>query len=66
MGLVKFMSTTVGRLARVLAGAVLVVVGVALGGAWWFLAIVGLVPLIAGAINVCLLAPALGQPLKGR
>jgi len=65
MGLVQFMSSTIGRIARVIAGVVLIAVGVSLGGAWWTLAVVGLVPLVAGALNVCLLAPVLGQPLKG-
>jgi hypothetical protein len=66
MGLIKFMSSTVGRLSRVLAGIALIVIGVALGGAWSTLSVVGLVPLFAGASNVCLLAPALGQPFRGR
>lgn len=65
MGLVQFMSSTMGRSARMLAGIVLIAIGVTLGGGWWALAVVGLVPLVAGAANVCLLAPALGQPLKG-
>ena len=65
MGLIQFMSSTIGRGARMLAGVVFIAIGVTLGGAWWTLAVVGLVPLVAGAMNVCLLAPAFGQPLKG-
>jgi uncharacterized membrane protein len=66
MSFVKFMSSGAGRLLRVVAGAVLVVVGVALGGGWLVLSVVGLVPLFAGAANVCVFAPLMGQPLKGR
>jgi hypothetical protein len=44
----------------------LIVIGFALGGGWLTLSIVGLVPFFAGVFNVCLLAPLLGQPLKGR
>jgi len=66
MGLIKFMSSGVGRLTRGLAGMALIIVGLMLGGGWLALSVVGLVPLFAGASNVCLLAPLMGQPLKGR
>jgi hypothetical protein len=64
--LIKFMSSSAGRLARVLAGLVLIVVGLALGGGWLTLSVIGLIPLFAGVFNVCLLAPLMGQPLKGQ
>jgi len=64
-GLVAFMSRPAGRIARVVAGIVLIVVGAVVGGAGWFLAVVGLVPLAAGAFDVCLLGPVFGQPLRG-
>ncbi len=35
----------------------LVVVGALLGGAWWIVAAAGLVPIAAGLLNFCLLAP---------
>lgn len=66
MSFIKFMSSSTGRLARVLAGLVLVVVGFALGGGWLTLTVIGLIPLFAGAMNVCVLAPLIGQPFKGR
>ncbi len=66
MRFVKFMSSKAGRSTRVLAGLALIVVGLALGGGWSTLSLLGLVPLIAGALNVCLLAPLVGQPLKGQ
>ncbi|MBU6515177.1 MAG: DUF2892 domain-containing protein [Acidobacteriota bacterium] len=59
------MSTGLGRSLRVVAGLILIVLGFVGGGGWITLSIVGLVPLVAGLMNVCLLAPLLGQPLKG-
>jgi hypothetical protein len=66
MEFVKFMSSGGGRLARVVAGVVLIGVGIALGGGWLVVSVIGLVPLFAGVANVCLLAPLMGQPVKGR
>lgn len=65
MGFVKFMSSKAGRIARIVAGVALVVIGIMIGGAGWVLAIVGLVPLAAGALDICLFAPLFKQPLKG-
>jgi hypothetical protein len=45
----------------------MIVAGLAIGSTGGIiLAIVGLVPLGAGALNVCLLAPALGCDLRGK
>jgi len=66
VSLVKFMSSRAGRIARVLAGLVIVIVGLALGGGWLTLSVIGLIPMLAGALNVCILAPLMGQPLKGQ
>lgn len=60
----EFMASPAGRAARVIAGLVLVVLGMVLGGAWWILAVVGLVPLLAGVFDVCLLAPLFHEPLR--
>jgi hypothetical protein len=65
MTLARLMSRPAGRLARILAGAVLIAVGVSLGGAWLILAAVGLVPIAAGVLNICLIAPLIGAPFAG-
>lgn len=65
MGLARFMSGPVGRLARIVVGIVLVVVGISIGGAGWILAAVGLLPIAAGVLNICLIAPLLGAPFSG-
>jgi hypothetical protein len=66
MELLKFMSSAVGRFARIVAGIVVVVVGISLGDEWLVLSLVGVVPLLAGAVDVCLIAPLFGQPLKAK
>lgn len=60
-----FMASVAGRITRIVAGVVLVVVGVLLGGGWWALAVVGLVPLAAGIADVCVFAPLFGRPFTG-
>ena len=66
MGFFKFMASTAGRVVRVIAGVALIVVGGLLGGGWWALAVVGLVPLAAGVLDVCLFNVLFGQPLSGK
>jgi len=66
MGFAKFMASTTGRAVRVIAGVALIVGGGLLGGGWWTLAVVGLVPLAAGALDVCLFNVLFGQPLSGK
>lgn len=64
MEFVNFMQSPVGRAARVIVGVVLIASGVALGGFGWALVVVGLVPFAAGALGVCLVAPALRAPMR--
>lgn len=66
MGFTKFMSSPFGRVSRIVAGIAFIVPGLALGGAWVTLSVVGLVPFVAGLSNVCLLAPVLGEPFRTR
>lgn len=65
MKFAQFMSSSTGRLLRIVAGIALIVIGLIAGGGWITLSVIGLVPLLAGLVNVCLLAPLFGQPLKG-
>ena len=44
----------------------MVVLGASLGGGWWWLAVVGLVPLLAGIFDFCLLDLFVGQPMSGK
>ena len=67
MGFAQFMSSGLGRGSRIVAGSLLIAVGLAIvgGTGGTVLAVVGLVPLLAGVLDVCLLAPLFGAPLKG-
>ena len=66
MAFLNFMSSSAGRIARVVAGLALVVVGIVAGGGWIALAVVGLIPLAAGAFDVCLIAPLARMPFTGK
>ena len=66
MTFAKFMSGTVGRLLRFVAGVAALAVGVALSGRVGVaLGLFGVVAMAAGTFNFCLLGPALGAPLRG-
>jgi hypothetical protein len=65
--MVSFLSSGTGRVVRIVAGLILIALG------WWMhttagtvVAAVGLVPLLAGIFDVCLLAPLFGLPLSGK
>ena len=67
MKVVKMMNSVRGRAGRALAGVVLIAAGGLTGGAGGLvLALIGLVPLAAGATGVCLAAPLLRAPFRAR
>lgn len=56
-----------GRIIRVVAGAVLIAIGIAMkstGG--YVLAIIGALPLVAGILDVCIFAPLFKMPFAGK
>ncbi|MBN1963527.1 MAG: DUF2892 domain-containing protein [Anaerolineae bacterium] len=59
----QFMASMTGRIIRIVAGIVLIVLGLAVVGGTGgiVLAVVGLVPLGAGLLDVCLIAPLFGS-----
>lgn len=64
--MVGFMASRTGRWTRMLAGAGMVVGGLASGSfKGKFMALAGLVPLLAGAFDVCLFGPLVGLPVSG-
>lgn len=65
MTVLTFLSSTAGRWTRAVVGVILIALGVALGGGAWALAAVGVVFVLVGALDVCLLAPLAGKPLRG-
>jgi DUF2892 family protein len=68
MGFVKFMVSPAGRIARIVAGVVLVALGllVVKEAAGIILAVVGLIPLVAGMRDFCVFAPLFGYPFWGK
>ncbi|WP_034260976.1 YgaP family membrane protein [Actinospica robiniae] len=65
MHFLDFMSTRPGRTIRILIGLALIAVGVAAGGAWWALAVFGLLPLATGVFNLCPISPLFGRSCRG-
>lgn len=63
-----FMATATGRLLRIAAGLALIGWGWTMrGGTTGIVVIlVGFVPVLAGALNVCFIAPIIGAPFSGR
>jgi membrane-bound ClpP family serine protease len=67
----KFLASSTGRIVRIVVGVALVLVGFFglpnnLNWLGIILIIVGLVPLLAGAFDVCVFAPLFGKPLSGK
>ena len=62
-----FIASSTGRYIRIAAGIVLILIGVFLigGAGGWILAIIGLVPLGAGALDKCVIAPVFKLPFDG-
>jgi len=64
---VKFMASPAGRITRIVASIVLVALGLlvmhGIGGT--IVAIIGLVPLLAGLFDFCVFAPLFGAPMSG-
>jgi hypothetical protein len=65
---VHFMQGAAGRLLRIVAGLALIGVGwfVVQGTGGIVLAVVGLVPLVAGLVGICLVGPLFGYTLSGQ
>ena len=57
--LFSFLANSTGRIVRVVAGLLLIAIGLfwVHGTVGWILAIVGLVPFLAGAFDKCVFAP---------
>ena len=63
-----FMASANGRILRIVAGIVLIAVGIfAMGGGLWGLVVmlVGGLALLAGVFDFCVFAPLFGCPMSG-
>lgn len=67
MEIATLLATPAGRILRIVFGAVLILIGIFIlpkpGG--YVIEAVGLIPIITGVMNISLIAPLLGAPLKG-
>jgi hypothetical protein len=66
MPFIRFLASQPGRVVRAVLGVALIATGASLGGWWWLLAVVGLLPLAAGVFDFCLPAKLFGLPMSGR
>ena len=67
MAFATFMSSPLGRVLRVVFGGLLIYVGlnVVQGVGGTVIALLGIVPIAAGLVNLCILGPLLGAPVRG-
>lgn len=63
-GFAKFINSPAGRIARIVVGLALVIWGYTCNGI--VLMIIGLIPLVAGALDLCLISALLGGPISGK
>ena len=66
MAFAAWMSKPAGRILRIVAGLILIGVGLYFQSFWGYVvAVVGVVPVLAGVFNFCLVAPVFGAPFRG-
>jgi len=67
MSFARFMSSPFGRIARIVAGVVIIALGVLTQSLWAIPIIaVGAVFIVAGVANVCFIAPLIRAPFRGK
>lgn len=66
-GFTKLMASPFGRIARVVAGVGIIAWGlVGIGDTnGMIVAAVGVLPILTGLLNICVVAPLMGDPLSG-
>lgn len=66
-GFARFINSPAGRVTRIVAGLALLVWGYTLRAevAGKVLVVVGLIPLVAGSLDWCLISALLGGPIRG-
>jgi hypothetical protein len=64
---ISFMASGTGRVIRIVAGIMLIAWGLLglTGTGGLVVAVIGLLPLIAGLFDFCVFAPLFGNPLSG-
>ncbi len=64
---VRFMASPAGRILRIVAGGAIIYLGLSVigGSNGRMITAVGLLPILTGAFNICVIAPLFGKPLSG-
>ena len=63
----QFMASPAGRVLRIVAGIALIAWGLYMQStAGYVIAVIGLVPLLAGVFDKCVFAPLFKQPFDGK
>jgi hypothetical protein len=63
----KFMAKPLGRIIRIVAGAAIIWWGSTMGGgAGYVVMALGTIPVLAGIFDLCMIAPFIGVPFKGK
>jgi len=66
MPVLDFLASSAGRWVRAVVGVALIALAIALSGWWWILGALGVVFVLVGVFDVCLLAPLFRRPFRGR
>lgn len=68
MDVARFLASSTGRIVRIVAGVVIILIGFLWAPSPWsyVLELVGLVPIAAGVFDFCLLSALTGHPFWGR
>jgi hypothetical protein len=64
---IRFMASPAGRILRIVAGSGIIAWGLLVTGGTdgMVIAAVGAVPILTGALNICVVGPLVGGPLSG-
>jgi hypothetical protein len=64
---IRFMASPAGRILRIVAGSAIIAWGLMMIGGTngKILAAVGLLPILTGVFNICVVGPLFGKPLSG-
>jgi hypothetical protein len=64
---IRFMASPAGRILRIVAGSAIIASGLMVtgGSKGMLIAAIGLLPILTGAFNICVIGPLFGKPLIG-
>ena len=68
MDIAQLLASSAGRIIRIVAGIAIILIGYLWAPAPWKYVLegVGLIPILAGMLDLVLIGPLLGQPISGK